>query len=934
MTERFEDSSFVVITGPPQQDKKKRISHVRSHIRKSHLRLQSRHGQRQTQQKLSLVHNELALGSPPRQLTQLMDLPWLPVSDAVCQRLKRFFQQYIETSTYLHPFFRSMISAMVVHEPFMSAKLVTATTWDDLNGPKCEISDLTLFQRDISEKILFDTTADPRTAGSDMNIVATLTLLTFEVHGLVNCNHEAYVRYKNKLLNMIDSRGGLDMLGFDGNLKVTVLLINQLEKVARGLSELVPSLEPLSEWKVNKYEVHFPQPADFRIFTFERGEKDFWEQKISISTIRLLSDFFQIVGMCIRYQQLSGNRIEQQEMFTQWHFLRRSLVSLKSMPFRYGTGIDRILVHAIVLFVSNDNNLDDSTNELRSLLWESNVDAYYGPLPGALIWCLAVGARKSPPGPVCKWFLMQLTRTTCPSALSDFVDPMMFLLVDVDIRSLGKMTNSIVLLKALLALLPVNGAQAGLINYPPLPKDLTTPYQQRLAVYGPQAVSVGWNTYAYQSQSCVEYGTSSDDLDSKVCSTVNSTTYPTSRTYSNTVILADLTPATTYYYKIVSTNSTVGHFLSPRTPGDQTPFNLSVVIDLGVYGADGYTVDSKRKKDTIPTILPELNHTTIGRLAATVDNYEIILHPGDFAYADDFYEKPHNILDGKDAYQAILEQFYDQLAPISGRKLYMTSPGNHEADCTEIPYTSGLCPEGQRNFTDFMHRFRQTMPNSFKSSSSNTTLQSMADTAKSLSKPPFWYSFEYGMVHVTMIDTETDFPDAPDGQNGSAGLDSGPFGKKHQQLSFLEADLASVDRSVTPWVIVAGHRPWYTTGSSSSSCTSCQAAFEELFYTYGVDLGIFGHVHNSQRFLPVYNNTADPNGMNNPRAPMYIIAGGAGNIEGLSAVGSAPPYNAFVYADDYSYSTLNFLDGNNLRVEFLRSSTGEVLDSSTLYKAH
>lgn len=150
------------------------------------------------------------------------------------------------------------------------------------------------------------------------------------------------------------------------------------------------------------------------------------------------------------------------------------------------------------------------------------------------------------------------------------------------------------------------------------------------------AVSVGWNTYAYQNTSCVQYGTSSDSLTSEACSSVNSTTYPSSRTWSNTVILTDLTPATTYYYKIVSTNSSVDHFLSPRTPGDKTPFNLDVVIDLGVYGADGFTLsNSSAKRDTIPAIQPELNHTTIGRLAATVDDYEIVIHPGDFAYADD-----------------------------------------------------------------------------------------------------------------------------------------------------------------------------------------------------------------------------------------------------------------------------------------------------------
>lgn len=130
-----------------------------------------------------------------------------------------------------------------------------------------------------------------------------------------------------------------------------------------------------------------------------------------------------------------------------------------------------------------------------------------------------------------------------------------------------------------------------------------------------------------------------------------------------------------------------------------------------------------------------------------------------------------------------------------------------------------------------------------------------------------------------MFDTETDFTDAPDGPGGSAGLNGGPFGATNQQIEFLEADLSSVDRTITPWVVVGGHRPWYSTGSSSSVCAPCQAAFEPLFYKYGVDLAIFGHVHNSQRFLPANNSVADPNGMNDPKAPLYIVAGGAGNIE-------------------------------------------------------
>ncbi|EME38774.1 hypothetical protein DOTSEDRAFT_180664 [Dothistroma septosporum NZE10] len=484
---------------------------------------------------------------------------------------------------------------------------------------------------------------------------------------------------------------------------------------------------------------------------------------------------------------------------------------------------------------------------------------------------------------------------------------------------------------AALLLLPLMAASAVAVNYPTIPADLTTPVQQRLAVKGPSSMAIAWNTYGkLNSTACVKYGTSASKLTSEAC-TNSQNTYATSRTYAHDVTMTGLKPSTTYYYKIVSTNSTVDHFVSPRTPGDKTAFNMDVVIDLGIYGPDGYTTT---KRDTIPAVQPDLNHATIGRLAQTVSDYELIIHPGDLAYADDWFEKPDNVADGKDAYQAILEGFYEQLQPISGRKAYMASPGNHEAACEEVDYTANLCPEGQHNFTDFMMRFGQTMPTAFGSSSKNNTAKNLASQAQALALPPFWYSFEYGMAHVVMIDTETDFPNAPDQPGGSANLGGGPFGRTGQQLDFVKADLASVDRSVTPWVIVAGHRPWYSTGGSDNICTPCQTAFESLFYEYGVDLAVFGHVHNSQRFDPVYNNTADRAGLNNPKAPMYIVAGGPGNIEGLSSVGDNYSTNVFAYADDFSYAQIKFKDAKHLGVDFIRSSTGEILDSSVLYKAH
>ncbi|KAJ5666563.1 hypothetical protein N7462_010972 [Penicillium macrosclerotiorum] len=138
---------------------------------------------------------------------------------------------------------------------------------------------------------------------------------------------------------------------------------------------------------------------------------------------------------------------------------------------------------------------------------------------------------------------------------------------------------------------------------------------------------------------------------------------------------------------------------------------------------------------------------------------------------------------------------------------------------------------------------------------------------------------------------------------------------------------------MTPWVIVAGHRPGYSTGVKQG-CDSCQAALEDIVHKHGADLGFFGHVHNSQRFAPIYKGTAYANGMNDPKAPMYIVASGAGNIESLNPSIVKPSYTEFAYVFDNSYAKIRFLDDQYLQIDFYQSSTGTLLDSSTLYKSH
>jgi len=483
------------------------------------------------------------------------------------------------------------------------------------------------------------------------------------------------------------------------------------------------------------------------------------------------------------------------------------------------------------------------------------------------------------------------------------------------------------------ALLGAAHLVAGDVGFPAIPRDKSTPVQQRLALHAPDTIAVAWNTFEKQARPCVQFGLDSNFLSQKACST-SSVTYNTSRTWANTVLLSGLKPATKYFYKVQSTNSTVEHFQTGRVAGDHTPFTMNTVADMGAFGRDGYNLTLEgvaTKRDMIPKIDPALKHTTIEALANSIDDYEFIIHPGDLAYADDWADRPFLVNDEPDAYEAILEIFYDQLAPVSRRKPYLVGPGNHEADCSEDDSFNPTknCPGGQKNFSDYINRFGGMNPSVFPLQSTNLTAVKLRQKAKQLAVSPFWYSFDYGMAHIVMINTETDYENAPDGPGTT--LNSGPFGYPGQQNDFLEADLGSVDREITPWVIVAGHRPFYTAGGGD---LEVQVAFEHTFFKYGVDLALFGHVHDLQRFHPVFNSTVDPAGMNNPRAPMYIVMGAAGNIEGLSSLEGMLDFTGFANNDTFGYAALTFQSRTELDISFIKSFDGSVMDKSTLVKEH
>ena len=273
------------------------------------------------------------------------------------------------------------------------------------------------------------------------------------------------------------------------------------------------------------------------------------------------------------------------------------------------------------------------------------------------------------------------------------------------------------------------------------------------------------------------------------------------------------------------------------------------------------------------------------------------------------------------------------MTPMSTTKPWMVGAGNHEANCivdgsyndtfNGVYYNSSICSPGQTNFTGFINHWR--MPSDVSDGTGN-----------------FWYSFDHGMVHYVMIDTETDLGDGyigPDQTGGVEDESTGPFGTyPNAQLDWLENDLSAVDRTRTPWLIVAGHRPWYVsyTNVSTTICWSCKDVFEPLFLKYGVDLYISGHAHLYQRSAPLDNGVIDPNELDNPSAPWYITSGAAGHYDGLSSGLTPPaPYQRFRLDETdatYGWSMLTFHNCTHMTHDWIASNNNSVLDTATLFK--
>ena len=181
----------------------------------------------------------------------------------------------------------------------------------------------------------------------------------------------------------------------------------------------------------------------------------------------------------------------------------------------------------------------------------------------------------------------------------------------------------------------------------------------------------------------------------------------------------------------------------------------------------------------------------------------------------------------------------------------------------EIPYSA-------RNFTHYKARFHSVSVNS--------------NTGNNR-----YYSFERGLTHFIVFTAE-------------AYVYSVDKGFIANQVAFMKADLASVDRKRTPWVVALVHKDW-------TMQADAYADFSGLLEQGGVDLLFCGHVHLYNRYLPydaVTGQTdtaaanADGSVYTNPKYMVTIVSGASGDIEGDDGCGS-DPRPSFTCSENYGW---------------------------------
>ncbi|RLN02479.1 hypothetical protein BBJ28_00012813 [Nothophytophthora sp. Chile5] len=347
----------------------------------------------------------------------------------------------------------------------------------------------------------------------------------------------------------------------------------------------------------------------------------------------------------------------------------------------------------------------------------------------------------------------------------------------------------------------------------------------------------------------------------------------------HTVILTKLQLGTRYFYRFGSEKdgwSSVYSFMSRPDPSVKHAKFLAYA-DMGVDGA------------------PAATSTAVRSYQDVVDGYDgFLLHFGDISYAR--------------GHAHMWDEFFHIIEPYATRLPYMVSIGNHEYDYM----TGGANDPSGAVGADGRMDFHPDWANFGEDSSGECSVPMFHRwVAPANGNSIYWYSFDYGGVHVIQMSSEHDW------RRGS------------KQYKWIENDLKAVDRAKTPWVVLTSHRMMYTTQLGEEADGEVGVHFrkemEDLLWEHKVNLMLVGHQHSYERSCAVRNGKCIPDG----KGPVHIVVGSAG--AGLEKQGFSSKLGEWSvsHVNDWGYLRVEATE-QTMNIQFVLNRNGVVYDEVSL----
>ena len=325
-------------------------------------------------------------------------------------------------------------------------------------------------------------------------------------------------------------------------------------------------------------------------------------------------------------------------------------------------------------------------------------------------------------------------------------------------------------------------------------------------------------------------------------------------------------PGKEVFYTIGKTGDEEFSFVVPPRPGDQVPLTISVVGDMGQTNNSLATL--KHMED---------------------DEADVAMIVGDLSYAD--------------GDQTRWDSWSRMIQPLASRIPWLTTEGNHEMEI-------GV---GGSWYVAYQSRF--WTPGKEEPQTSAPYNPPFNEWEVLVNPPGFganaglYHTYTVGPVKFIMLGTYT------------------AYDKSSSQYKWLAKELGRIDRTLTSWVVVGMHAPFYNTNFAHQMEANAMRVFlEDLLYYSGVDIVFAGHVHAYERTHQVYNDKL------NSCAPTYITIGDGGNREGLEGgyYWPQPEWSAFREAS-YGHGKLKVENATHAHWEWLRNDDGDANSADSVW---